>query len=150
MKLTNIRLNDYPIKTYDKIRYRDMDRQGHVNNAVFSSFLETGRVELIYNSSNQIISTNSSFVIASLNLDFISELKWPGKVDIGTGIIKIGTSSIIIIQGLYQDEKLAATAETIIVQTNKKTGSSKPLSPKAKEILEILIMTYKNIILIKN
>jgi len=135
MKLTNIRLNDYPIKTYDKIRYRDMDRQGHVNNAVFSSFLETGRVELIYNSSNQIISTNSSFVIASLNLDFISELKWPGKVDIGTGIIKIGTSSIIIIQGLYQDEKLAATAETIIVQTNKKTGSSKPLSPKAKEIL---------------
>ena len=135
MQLTNIRLNDYPIKTYDKIRYRDMDRQGHVNNAVFSSFLETGRVELIYNSSNQIISTGSSFVIASLNLDFILELKWPGTVEIGTGIIKIGTSSIKIVQGLYQDEKLAATAETIIVQTNKKTGSSKPLSPKAKEIL---------------
>ena|SRR6056297_1206007 len=135
MQLTNIRLDDYPIKTYDKIRYRDMDRQGHVNNAVFSSFLETGRVELIYNSSNQIISASSSFVIASLNLDFILELKWPGTVEIGTGIIKIGTSSIKIVQGLYQDEKLAATAETIIVQTNKKTGSSKPLSSKAKEIL---------------
>ena len=135
MQLTNIRLDDYPIKTYDKIRYRDMDRQGHVNNAVFSSFLETGRVELIYNSSNQIISMDSSFVIASLNLDFILELKWPGTVEIGTGIIKIGTSSIKIVQGLYQDEKLAATAETIIVQTNKKTGSSKPLSSKAKEIL---------------
>ena len=135
MQLTNIRLDDYPIKTYDKIRYRDMDRQGHVNNAVFSSFLETGRVELIYNSSNQIISMDSSFVIASLNLDFILELKWPGTVEIGTGIIKIGTSSIKIVQGLYQDKKLAATAETIIVQTNKKTGSSKPLSSKAKEIL---------------
>jgi len=135
MQLTNIRLDDYPIKTYDKIRYCDMDRQGHVNNAVFSSFLETGRVELIYNSSNQIISASSSFVIASLNLDFILELKWPGTVEIGTGIIKIGTSSIKIVQGLYQDEKLAATAETIIVQTNKKTGSSKPLSSKAKEIL---------------
>jgi acyl-CoA thioester hydrolase len=135
MQLTDFKLNDYPIKTYDKIRYSDTDRQGHVNNAVFSTFLETGRVELIYDSSNQIISPGGSFVIAKLNLDFILELKWPGKVDIGTGIIEIGTSSIKINQGLYQNNKLAATAKTVIVQTDKKTGSSKPLSSKAKETL---------------
>ena len=32
----------------DNIRYRDTDRQGHVNNAVLSTFPETGRVELLY------------------------------------------------------------------------------------------------------
>lgn len=135
MQLTDFKLNDYPIKTYDKIRYSDTDRQGHINNAVFSTFLETGRVELIYDSSNQIISPGGSFVIAKLNLDFILELKWPGKVDIGTAILEIGTSSIKIIQGLYQNNKLAATAKTVIVQTDKRTGGSKPLSSKAKETL---------------
>lgn len=35
--------------TRDVIRYADTDRQGHVNNAVFSTFLETGRVDILYN-----------------------------------------------------------------------------------------------------
>jgi len=26
---------DFPLKVYDKIRYADTDRQGHVNNALF-------------------------------------------------------------------------------------------------------------------
>jgi acyl-CoA thioester hydrolase len=32
----------------DNIRYRDTDRRGPVNNAVFSTSPETGRVELLY------------------------------------------------------------------------------------------------------
>ncbi len=37
------RLEEFPLRTSDKVRYGDTDRQGHVNNAVFSTFLETGR-----------------------------------------------------------------------------------------------------------
>ncbi len=42
-------IGDFPVVTTDKLRYCDTDRQGHVNNAVFLTFLETGRVELLYN-----------------------------------------------------------------------------------------------------
>ena len=38
------KLSDFPSQTYDKLRYGDTDRQGHINNAVFVTFLETGRV----------------------------------------------------------------------------------------------------------
>ena len=31
----------YPVLTTDTIRYGDTDCQGHVNNAVFSTFIET-------------------------------------------------------------------------------------------------------------
>ena len=31
----------FPSRTHDKLRYNDTDRQGHVNNAVFSTFLES-------------------------------------------------------------------------------------------------------------
>ena len=36
-------LDQFPLRTRDKLRYADTDRQGHVNNAVFATFLETGR-----------------------------------------------------------------------------------------------------------
>ena len=128
-------LNDFPLVTFDKLRYSDTDSQGHVNNAVFSTFLETGRVEILYNSGIPIATEDSNFVIASLKLDFIHEIKWPGQIDIGTGITKIGNSSIVIFQMLFQNEILTAKAETVIVQVNKKDGKSSALSQFAKDIL---------------
>ena len=41
-------LDDFVALSREKLRYSDTDRQGHVNNAVFSTFLETGRVELLF------------------------------------------------------------------------------------------------------
>ena len=64
--MQDLPLSDFPLKTYDKIRYADTDRQGHVNNAVFSTFLETGRVEFLYHPELPIHSEEASFVIASL------------------------------------------------------------------------------------
>ena len=40
-------LGDFPIHSTDKIRFRDTDQLGHVNNAVFSTYFETGRAELL-------------------------------------------------------------------------------------------------------
>ncbi|WP_343068673.1 hypothetical protein [Kaustia mangrovi] len=44
----DIRLDDFPLRTSDKLRYADTDRQGHVNNAVFATFMETGRVAFLH------------------------------------------------------------------------------------------------------
>ena len=96
-----LKLNDFPLKTFDKVRYADTDRQGHVNNATFATFLETGRVEVLYNPEYPLLSKGSSFVIASLKLDFLREIRWPGQVDTGTGILKIGNSSIKMLQKLF-------------------------------------------------
>lgn len=138
--INQIKLSDYPFQTYDKVRYRDTDRQGHVNNAVFAQYLETGRVEILYNSKNALLSPNSSFVIVKVNTDLISEINWPGTVEIGTGITKIGNSSINIVQSLYQNNKLVAASETVIVQMDELTRKSKPLSEEAKNILSALII----------
>lgn len=136
MQKDDYQLKDFPSVTFDKIRYGDTDRQGHVNNAVFSAFLETGRVELLYDPDFPGLSDDTSFVIASLNLVFIREINWPGKVDIGTGILKIGRSSITIFQKLFQNDVLVASAETVVVQVNHIQKQSTPLSEKAKASLE--------------
>lgn len=133
--MKKMKLEDFPLLAYDKVRYADTDRQGHVNNSAFSTFLETGRVEILYNPEFPIQSEGSSFVIASLKLNFLAEIVWPGNVDIGTGIVKIGNSSITILQYLFQHQKCVATAETVIVQVDNNRGHSAPLTGTAREIL---------------
>jgi acyl-CoA thioester hydrolase len=124
-------LSEYPLRTHEKLRYADTDRQGHVNNAVFATMLETGRVELLYAADAPLHEAGCSFVIASLHLDFHSEITWPGQVDIGTRLASIGKTSLTLEQALYQGGQCAATARTVIVQVNDLTRRSQPLSEAA-------------------
>lgn len=122
-------LSSYPLRTHDKLRYADRDAQGHINNAIFSTMLETGRVELLlYPPESPLYAEGCAFVIASLHLDFLGEITWPGQVDIGTRVASIGKSSVTLEQGLFQNDKCVATAKTAIVQMNEKTRRSYPLS----------------------
>jgi acyl-CoA thioester hydrolase len=133
-------LSDFPIVTFDKIRYSDTDRQGHVNNAVFATFLETGRVELLYDPERPLAADDGEFVIASLSLAFRGEINWPGEVQIGTGVRRIGRSSIHIGQVLVQDARRVAEAETVVVQIDTATRQAKSLSPETRERLQGLTL----------
>lgn len=124
-------LDAYPARATDKVRYADTDRQGHVNNANFATFLETGRVEVLYDPADPLADPGAAFVIARLVLDFRAELRWPGEVVIGTRVERVGTSSVTLAQGIFQDGVCAATAETVIVQMDEATRRSRPLSARA-------------------
>lgn len=135
------KLIDYPSITTDKLRYSDTDRQGHINNALFSTFLETGRVELIYNPNIVAKPENAEFVIASLSIQYINEILWPGTVEIGTAVKKIGNSSIIFQQGIFQNKTLCASADTVIVQVNSIIRKAMPLNPGTIEGLKQYLLT---------
>lgn len=124
-------INVFPLITTDKLRYADTDRQGHINNAVFNTFLETGRVELLFG--DELMCEGASFVIARLELDFLSEVNWPGEVQIGTAVKEIGRSSFKLVQRVYQDGRPVAHAVTVIVQMNEATRKSLPLSETARQ-----------------
>jgi acyl-CoA thioester hydrolase len=131
----NLAIDDFPFQTFDKVRYADTDRQGHVNNAAFANFLETGRVEILYDPLNPLMEENASFVIVSLTLRFVSEINWPGRVEIGTGVTKIGNSSLSLYQCLFQDGRCVATAESVIVQIDDESKKPRPLSEEARAFL---------------
>jgi acyl-CoA thioester hydrolase len=134
----DIRLDDFPLRAWDKIRYADTDRQGHVNNAVFATLMETGRVEVLYDPSMPLAEPGSSFVIARLSVDFRAEILWPGEVQIGTRIAAIGRSSLTLEQGLFQGGRCAAKGQTVVVLMDEATRRSRPLSPAATDRLRLL------------
>lgn len=131
-----LRLQDFAGQAYDKLRYGDTDRQGHVNNAVFATFMETGRVELIYNPQDPLLDAGFSFVLAKLDIDYIAEVLWPGTVQTGTRVVRVGRSSVTMQQAVFQAAKLCASAETVVVHFDQTTRKSHPFSEAQRAKLE--------------
>jgi acyl-CoA thioester hydrolase len=126
-------LSDYPLQSTDKLRYGDTDRQGHINNAVFATYLETGRVEMLFSPDNPLAAPGCEFVIAQLVLDFRNEILWPGSVQIGT--------RVKLEQAIFQNGQCAATSQSVIVQIDVATRQSSPISDSARQRLAALTAT---------
>jgi len=135
-----LKLLDFPARNFDKLRYGDTDRQGHVNNAVFATLFETGRVGVFHEGEAPLVMKGFSFVIARIVIDYRAELFWPGRVEIGTGVKKVGNSSVTFLQALFQGERLAAVAESVVVQVDGATKRPAALGAVARERLAGLVM----------
>jgi acyl-CoA thioester hydrolase len=133
--MTTPSLADYPARTYDKLRYGDTDRQGHVNNAVFATFFETGRVDMFLDPADPFLEPGTSFVLARLEIDLVAEINWPGTVDIGTRVTKLGRSSLALDQAVFQNGRLSARGTTVMVLTSEETRRSTPFSAAMREKL---------------
>ncbi|MDT3382290.1 thioesterase family protein [Labrys neptuniae] len=129
---------DYEFLTTDKLRYGDTDRQGHVNNAVFATFLETGRVELLHDLAAPIADAGSSFVLARVVIDFRAEVLWPGTVEIGTRVSAFGRSSITLDQAVFQNGACVAQGQSVVVLVDNSTRRSRALSEGAAKRLHEL------------
>ncbi|MBN8965575.1 MAG: acyl-CoA thioesterase [Rhizobiales bacterium] len=78
-------LADYPHQITDNIRFGDLDPQGHVNQAVYLTYFETGRVAMFRMPDLGIGVPGLTFVMVRMEVDYIKELHWPGTITIGTG-----------------------------------------------------------------
>jgi acyl-CoA thioester hydrolase len=129
-------LADYPHQVSDIIRYGDLDAQGHVNNAVFSTYFESGRVAMFRMRDLGTGVPNSTFVLARQEIDFMRELRWPGNVLVGTALVELGRSSFTLLQAIFDGERCAAASRAIMVMLDATTRKSQPLPPEIVAQLE--------------
>ncbi len=132
---------NYPVHTLEKLRFGDTDRQGHINNAVFATLCESGRVAFLYDPDNPLLEAGTQFVIAKLTIDFLDELNWPGDVLIGTGVSRVGKSSFGLTQGIFAGERCAAQCESVLVLMDEQTRRSTPLPEQTRNTLTALLVT---------
>jgi acyl-CoA thioester hydrolase len=132
------RLDSFPIRVSDVIRYADMDRQGHVNNAVFSTYFESGRVGLIYDPDHGLQVPGCTQVMAQLNISFLQELHWPGTIEIGSAVADYGRSSYTLTQAIFHNGACAGTALATLVLIDRATRRARPLPPELIARLERL------------
>lgn len=126
--------------TRDVLRFRDTDANGHVNNAVFSTFCETGRVLHLHEVMQARETPGIFYVIARLAIDFRGELHYPGEVRCGTWIPSLGRSSLAYAQALFDASgRLVAHAEAVVVQLDSATRRPVPFGDELRARVEPLL-----------
>ena len=96
------------IRVAEIVRFGDLDPQGHVNQAVFLTYFESGRVAMFRNHDLGIGVPGVTFVMVRMEVDYMKELHWPGTIEIGTGIAEFGRSSFKVAQAIFRDGVCAA------------------------------------------
>ncbi|MBI3433688.1 MAG: acyl-CoA thioesterase [Proteobacteria bacterium] len=120
-------LKDYPHRVTDVVRFADLDAQGHVNNAVFATYFEAGRVDMFRLPDLSIGIPGATFVLAHTEISFLQELRWPGAVEVGSRVAKFGRSSFLIEHAVFKDGACAATGSATMVLIDQATRRSRPL-----------------------
>lgn len=103
------------------IRVNDLDDQRHVNNAVFAVYCEEGRRTFLEPVNDVIRTENVMQFIVRLAIDFHLEIGYPGIVNVGSTITRIGNSSYTTTQGLFTDHGCHATIEAVTVVASSQT-----------------------------
>ena len=138
--MVDLIIGDFPHIRKESVRYADTDRQGHVNNAVFSTFFECSRTSILYDPGRGLITPDSEFVIVKIELEYLSEINWPGSVEIGTRVVKLGRSSVNAEQAIFQNGICSAVSKNIMVMIDSKTRKSTPLTNGAALAFEDLMV----------
>ncbi len=124
------RLEDFPYRLTDNVRFADLDPNQHVNNAVYATYFETGRVTLVKDRSNGLMPQGLGWMLVRLDIHFRAELKWPGTVDLGLGVSKIGRTSLTFDQAVFSDRICIASAQSVTVFIDEATRKPTPITPE--------------------
>jgi acyl-CoA thioester hydrolase len=120
-----------------EIRWRDQDAYGHVNNAVYLTYLEEVRDEWLERALGDS-GDAWGYVTARVAIDFRRELTQDDDAIVARLWLKrIGTSSVTTREEIVTvGGELAAEAEAVLVARDSETGRSRPLSDAERAALE--------------
>src|ERR1700688_2112630 len=97
------RLEDFPYRLTDNVRFADLDPNQHVNNAVYATYFATGRVTLMKDRSYGLMPEGVTWIMVRLDMHFRAELRWPGTIEMGLGVSKLGRTSVAFDQVVFSE-----------------------------------------------
>jgi len=115
---------DWPYSRRERVRFRDCDSMGHMNNAVYSTFLEEARID--------VVGDLADFILARVEIDFRAELRAGDEVEVRTRCAHVGTKSAVLEHEMHVDGRLAAEAKSVLVGYDYELGQSVALSDAVK------------------
>ncbi|MDB5620241.1 acyl-CoA thioesterase [Tardiphaga sp.] len=121
-------LENYPYRLTDNVRFADLDPNQHVNNAVYASYFETSRVMLVKDLRNGLMPTGLSWVLVRLDIHYRAELHWPGTIELGLGVSKLGRTSATFSQVVFSEGKCVASATSTTVMVGLESRAPTAIS----------------------
>jgi len=113
-------------QTEMKVRFRDLDALGHVNNAVYATYLEQARVEY-YDEVLGLGLDEIDTVIAHQEIDYERPIELGESVEVRVGVPELGSSSFPMAYEVVADGEVAARGETVQVIWDPDSGRPRPM-----------------------
>lgn len=118
-----------------KVVFRDIDALGHVNNAVYATYFETGRIEYLAAVGESM--DPMSLILAEITLTYKSPALLRETLQIGTRVAEIRNSSFIV-EGQITDKasgRVVATSRAVIVHFKYDENRSLPVPQDWREAI---------------
>jgi acyl-CoA thioester hydrolase len=119
------------------VTFRDLDVFGHVNNAVYLTYIENARIRYL----REVLGIESPedllVIVAKVHIDFLSRATLGETLDVGTRVSRIGTKSFDMDHEIHgPDGRLVARAETTLVTFDYRGDSTMPVPDLWRDRIE--------------
>ena len=119
----------------ERVRFRDLDALGHVNNAVFLTYIESARIAYLLNLGVATSLKDLAIIVARIEIDFRSPVGLGEEVEIGVRASRFGTKSFDLEHELHAGGRLVAEAKTVCVVYDYGNGETVPIPETWRERL---------------
>jgi acyl-CoA thioester hydrolase len=99
----------------ERVRFRDLDPMGHVNNAVFLTYLEQARVALFSELGAATALEEMNMIVARVEIDFKAPVRLGQEVEISVRASRFGTKSFDLDYELRVEGEIVAEAKSVQV-----------------------------------
>lgn len=127
----------YPVFVPITVRYRDLDVMGHVNNAVYGTYLETARVAYalalarVQGAQPAVLEDprDFDFIIAELTISYKSPAMLGEVLNVGVRMASAGRTSFVFEYEVTEETsgRLVATGRSVQVMFDYAAGQKKPI-----------------------
>lgn len=131
-----LQLSAYPVVREITTRVGDLDGYGHLNAIRLGAYYEDARAAFYYEAFEG--GPRARTLVAQITIRYLREGFWPAPAQLGTGIERIGTTSFVMAQGLFQSGECIGLCDTVLVSTNE--GRPHPLPPEIRAAVERMLL----------
>jgi len=98
------------------VRFYETDALQHVSNTALVGWFETARLPIFKYFTPDLDLNNWPLILANYNVDFLQQIYLADPVEVKTWISRIGNSSFVVYQELWQSKVKKAKGTTTLVR----------------------------------
>jgi len=131
-------MDGYPFSCPIQVRWRDLDAFGHVNNAVFASYLEMARTVVWTELFGGREALGIPFYVRRLEIEYRRQIGLDDDVQVWLRVGEIRGASFVFEYLVETAGEVAALAITQLACVDKQTGKPVPIDADVRATLETL------------
>ena len=131
-------MRGFPYSMPIHVRFRDVDGMGHVNNAVYFTFIEAARTEYMYRINDTQTLQQVDWIVATASLNFRRAATYGDPLEVGVRPTRVGQTSFTLYYEVWNRAKneLVADGETVIVMFDYQARKPKAVHATLRARLE--------------